>query len=184
MNYENYDIYLVEGEKELEMCRAFKDCVVACRTNRTKWVKKHGGKHLVMQGRQPIGLMVKEETPIDADCWKLANRKKMYFHGFDTWIPNSRSKAGKEIRRQLAELKEESSAALAQSLGAYRSALRPEGGSIHFCESSVGEIGTNWILVVPKSDEKTDATPIEIAGLRCLKLSEFYALKEATGGVE
>lgn len=90
--------------------------------------------------------------------------------------PDLRVRAGKEFSKTISQFLPMDSEQLAKEVGVFESHIIPEGGQMFFVRSQCYQENGQYIVLCPKLKDGPAKNPI--AGLREIKLSEFYALKE------
>lgn len=176
MDYENYHIYVVEGAKQLTDAEALvKERKTKLRA-RHKYCVSQGGIGAVERRESMIGLLAKEGAKI-ADGWKRIDQTGWRFPPSLSYIPDRRTRRGREIVKEMLMHQSLGGGHLAERVGApNRSELIWSGGHTYLCDVTAHQEGDRFIVLVPKM--KTDKRAPKIPGLRHLKMSELYAIKE------
>jgi len=177
MHPEENNIYIVEGEVQLQIIAEFFKKAKQLRSDRLKWCKSQGTPNAITRGDDIVGLLANPSAKI-VEGWKRTEKPDMCFASQWSWIPDSRTRLGKSLREQMEALKSITTTDFAHAIGADKVVIRYSCGAVRYMTAQCYQEGSNWILISPK-DEKKDVPP-KLAGCRLLKTSEYYAIKEAS----
>lgn len=172
MNFEHYHIYIVEGKSQLERVEQFNDARLKQTQNAIKWAESQGGKNPLHLNGRCVGFIAEPGAKL-ADGWKSSKSRRFQSN---VYVPDRRTKIGKTRQQEMLSFKISGGADLATALGApSKHAVNFTGAGVALLLTTAFQENDRTFVMVPKGE---DAAP-EIDGCRLLKLSEFYAFKEA-----
>lgn len=180
MDFEKYHIYAVEGDAALAKVDECVRLGNEGHERRVAWAKAQGGTMAVLNGNNVVGILAEDGAKL-VDGWKIGKGRCARGDGKSDpyYVPDQRKKAGKAIAEQMRSMRRTGVEDVANALGAKGFVIgpavgRPFGGILY--HPFAFKQGDQWILAVPIDGDKPAP---EFDGCRPLKLSEFYALKEA-----
>jgi hypothetical protein len=174
VNYENFHIYVVEGEAQLQAVADFKRERQEAHNRRIAWCKTQGGIGAVQNGYSMVGLLADSADGV-VEGWKPANKRDWSFPPRLAFVPDLRRKIGKAVDKMMRSLSIPDGKALARLLGCDASTVKFADGALRWFDSCAYDEGEHVIVLAPQIE---DEDPPTLPGCRRLKLSEFYALKE------
>lgn len=176
MNYEDYNIYLVEGKAQNDSLKVQLEKLQEQHKERIEWCAKQGGEGAItdISGSNMVGLLAKKGARV-AEGWKQSKDKRWSFKHIP-YVPDARTKVGRALLKEMRGKKMISFADFAASLGANKSVIKRSEGTIRWFTPQCYQENGHWILLDPKQEK--DDVPKKYEGCRLLKLSEFYAIKE------
>lgn len=171
MRVEEFHVYEVEDDLKLAAARKFLDDRKAKVESRLQWAKRQGGVG-VLESRGCATALLCNPGEKPSCGWKLATNERLKWSGFDSYIPDRRKSIGKNLAKQMQSHSIPGASSLAVEVGA--PAVNAIVG-MNLLSTQAFEEADKVIVIVPKNGA-VEHRPIK--GLRPLKLSEFYALRE------
>ena len=177
MNVGGYKIYTVEGAEQVAKLAEFATERAAKGKAQHKWCKARGATGCMVHN-YPYAIVVpaKKDGPLG---WRRHRDQKGVPFGSVAWSPDLKTRDGRLLSKELRGLKIPGADDAAAAIGITQIGLVPfENGMALLCSQCV-QVGDVWVLLYPKAEKAT-----KLPGCRLLKLSEFYAMKEAAEAAE
>jgi len=174
MNFDHYHIYLIEGEEQNKIFDEGKDKMQKDHEKRHDWCLSQGGSGALASGESMTGILAEKDAKME-EGWKSITKRGWVFPPHVTYVPDKKTREGKENQKLMETFTVPSNAHIANRLYKPTSNIQFSDGSMRLFTNQVFEEGKYRFLLIPKIKDKE--TP-NIDGCRSLKLSEYYALKE------
>ncbi len=177
MDTDQWRIYAVEGAEQLAKLAGWEVELEAKRAAGRDWLKAHGGTDF-METNIVYAMLIDVTKPLPAGWYKPKDQRGTPAGSVAIW-PLTKTKAGKALVAEMRALTLPRPPDAARAIGVVQVGMKVSGMGMMLLKSQCIKIGCRWFLLYPECE----GAP-ELPGCRLLKLSEFYAMKEAAEATE